>query len=78
MKENTTVVSLLIGITKKATWIFLCQNVFLNCYKKLQHPKPTKPQFAPHLWVVPAYGQTIQMAPVDESKKLDTKGIRRA
>ena len=45
--------------------------------RKLQHPKPTKPQYAPHLWVVPAYGQRIQMAPVDESKKLDTKGIRR-
>jgi endonuclease I len=25
--------------------------------RKLQHPKPTKPQYAPHLWVVPAYGQ---------------------
>ena len=45
--------------------------------QKLQHPKPTKPQYAPHPWVVPAYGQRIQMATVDESKKIDSKGIRR-
>ena len=45
--------------------------------KKLQHPKPAKPQYAPHPWVVRAYGQHIQMATVDESKKIDSKGIRR-
>ena len=44
--------------------------------QKLQHPKSAKPQYAPHLWVVPAYGQHIQMATVDESKKIDNKGIR--
>ena len=44
--------------------------------KKLQHPQPAKPQYAPHAWVTPAYGQRIQMAPIDTSKKLDTKGIR--
>ena len=43
--------------------------------QKLQHPKPAKPQYAPHPWVVPAYGQHIQMATVDESKELDSKGI---
>ena len=43
--------------------------------KKLQHPKPAKPQYAPHPWVVPAYGQRIQMATLDKSKKLDSKGI---
>ena len=45
--------------------------------KKLQHPKPAKPQYAPHHWVFPAYGQRIKMATVDESKQLDSKGIRR-
>ena len=45
--------------------------------QKLQHPKPTKPQCAPHPWFVPAYGQRIQMATVDEYTKLDSKGIRR-
>ena len=35
--------------------------------KKLQHPKPAKPQYAPYPWVVPAYRQRIQMATVDES-----------
>ena len=44
--------------------------------QKLQHPKPAKPQYAPHPWVVPAYGQHIQMATVDESKKIDSKGIQ--
>ena len=45
--------------------------------QKLQHPKPAKPQYAPHLWVIPAYGQRIQMATVEESGKLDNKGIQR-
>ena len=36
--------------------------------KKLQHPKPAKPQYAPHPWVVPAYGQHIKMAKVDGYK----------
>ena len=36
-----------------------------------------KPKYAPHIWLVPAYGQRIQMATVDKSKKLDSKGIRR-
>ena len=44
--------------------------------QKLQHPKPAKPQYAPHPWFVPAYGQHIQIATVDESKKIDNKGIR--
>ena len=45
--------------------------------QKLQHLKPAKPQYTPHPWVVPAYGQRIQMETVDEYKKLDKKGIRR-
>ena len=43
--------------------------------QKLQHLKPAKPQYTPHPWVVPAYGQHIQMATVEKSKKLDSKGI---
>ena len=45
--------------------------------QKSQHPKPAKPQYAPHPWVVPAYVQHIQMATVDESKNIYSKGIRR-
>ena len=44
--------------------------------QKSQHLESAKPQYAPHLWVVPAYGQHIQMATVDESKKIDNKGIQ--
>ena len=61
-------------------WKGLCQHFYAKIYsrfaKKLQHPKPAKPQYAPHPWVVPAYVQHIKMATVDESKKLDSKGIR--
>jgi hypothetical protein len=28
-----------------------------------QHPLPKRPQYAPHNWTVPAYGQRIQYAP---------------
>ena len=45
--------------------------------QKLQHPKTAKLQYAPHPCVVPSYGQRIQMAKVYESKKIDSKGIRR-
>ena len=45
--------------------------------RKLQHPKPAKLQYDPYLWVVLAYDQRIPMATIDESKKLDSKGIRR-
>jgi hypothetical protein len=30
---------------------------------KFQHPLPKRPQYAPHNWTVPAYGQRIQYAP---------------
>ena len=65
------------GIMKMAMSTFLCQNIFPHCYKKSQHPKPTKPQYAPHPWFLPSNGHHIQMSTVDESKKLDSKGIRR-
>jgi hypothetical protein len=31
---------------------------------KFQHPLPTRPQYAPHNFTVPAYGQRIQCAPL--------------
>jgi hypothetical protein len=31
---------------------------------KCQHPLPKHPQYAPHNWTVPAYGQRIQYAPL--------------
>jgi hypothetical protein len=30
---------------------------------KFQHPLPKRPQYAPHNWTVPAYGQRVQYAP---------------
>jgi hypothetical protein len=30
---------------------------------KFQHPLPKRPQYSPHNWTVPAYGQRIQYAP---------------
>jgi hypothetical protein len=38
---------------------------------RLQHRRPATPQFAPHQWTRSAYGQKLQMAPIDESPKLD-------
>jgi hypothetical protein len=38
---------------------------------KLQHTNPARPQFAPHHWTQPAYGQKIQLAPIDDSPKLN-------
>ena len=45
---------------------------------RLQHPKPKRLQYDPHLWTVPANGKIIQMAPdPDESDLIDNKGTRR-
>ena len=45
--------------------------------KKLQHPSPKKPQYAPHQWFKPIYGSRLQMTPVNESDPLPPEGIRR-
>jgi hypothetical protein len=42
--------------------------------ERLQHSKPHRPQYAPHQWTKPAYGQKLQLAPIDESPKLDKNG----
>jgi hypothetical protein len=34
---------------------------------KFQHPLPKRPEYAPHNWTVPAYGQHIQYAPLPDS-----------
>jgi hypothetical protein len=34
---------------------------------KFQHPLPKRPQYAPHNWTVPAYGQRIQYAPLSDA-----------
>jgi hypothetical protein len=43
--------------------------------ERLQHPPPNRPRHAPHLWTQPAYGQKLQLAPIDDTPKLDKKGI---
>ena len=46
--------------------------------KKHQHLTPTKPQYAPHKWLKPAYGKSLQHAPPpDTTKKLDANGKKR-
>jgi hypothetical protein len=35
--------------------------------QKFQHPMPKRPQYAPHTWTVPAYGQRIQYAPLPDA-----------
>jgi len=42
----------------------------------LGHKPPLRPQHAPHAWNKPVYGQKIQYANTDTSKKLDAKGIK--
>jgi hypothetical protein len=34
---------------------------------KFQHPLPKRPQYAPHNWTVPAYGQRIQYEPLPDA-----------
>ena len=44
---------------------------------RLNHPAPKKPQYAPHRWTAPAYGQRLQMAPdPDFSELLDHQGTK--
>jgi hypothetical protein len=43
--------------------------------ERLQHPKPKQPQYAPHQWSQPAYGQKLQLAPINKTPKLDKTGI---
>jgi hypothetical protein len=46
---------------------------------KYQHPMPKLPQFVPHNWTVPAYGQGIQYAPLpDASPQATSQYITRA
>jgi hypothetical protein len=43
--------------------------------ERLQHSKPLRPQHAPHKWTQPAYSQKLQLAPIDETPKLDKASI---
>ena len=46
---------------------------------KFQHSAPKKPKYAPHTWITPTYGQTLQYAQPKETlpvlNKKDTKRI---
>jgi hypothetical protein len=44
--------------------------------QRFQHIPPKRQQHAPHKWTVPAFGQRLQMAPIDDAPKLDKQGIR--
>jgi hypothetical protein len=46
---------------------------------KFQHPLPKRPQYAPHNWTVPAYGQHIKYAPLpDATPSATSEEITRA
>jgi hypothetical protein len=46
---------------------------------KFQHPLPKSPQYSPHNWMFPAYGQRIQYAPLpDAAPPAATSEITRA
>jgi hypothetical protein len=45
-------------------------------FARLQHKPPLRPQLAPHQWTQPAYGQKLQLAPIDDSPKLDKIDIK--
>ena len=45
---------------------------------KFKHPTPKKPQYAPHAWLTPTYGQKVQYAlPPETLTVLDKKGTKR-
>ena len=48
----------------------------MKALARLQHPSPTRPQHAPHRWNQPAFGVKQQMATIDDTPKLNNKGIR--
>ena len=44
---------------------------------RLNHPAPKNPQYAPHKWTAPDYGQRLQMDPDPYSSKfIDQQGIK--
>jgi hypothetical protein len=60
------------GITLQ--WKYMNKHVDLSMPRytkdalhKFQHPLPKRPQYAPHNWTVPAYGQRIQYAPLPDA-----------
>jgi hypothetical protein len=65
------------GITLK--WDYSNKHVDLSMHgyikdalHKFQHPMPKHPQYAPHNWTVPAYGQRIQYVPLPDATPLAT------
>ena len=47
-------------------------------FRRLQHPKPKIPKYAPHLWIVSSYGKRPQLVPDPyERKLLDKKVTKR-
>jgi hypothetical protein len=39
---------------------------------KYEHPMPNSPQYVPHNWTVPVYGQRIQYAPLPDDSPMFT------
>jgi hypothetical protein len=57
------------GITLKLDYENKHVDLSMSCYikdafLKYQHPMTKRPQYAPHNWTVPAYGQRTQVAPL--------------
>ena len=50
-------------------------NYVSKALAQLNHPTPTRPQYAPHKWIKPTYGQKDQYAQQpDDTVKLPPKG----
>jgi hypothetical protein len=46
----------------------------VSALDRLRHCAPLSAQFAPHKWSQPAYGQKLQLAPIDDTPSLDKTG----
>ena len=48
-----------------------------NAMIRLNHPAPKKPQYTPHRWTTPAYGQQLQIDPYPNSSEfIDQQGTK--
>jgi hypothetical protein len=64
------------GTTTKNMLTYLCPAIYcLINTGTAPTLQPLHPQHAPHQWTQPAYGQKLQLAPIDETPKLDKTGI---
>jgi hypothetical protein len=60
------------------TWDISIPGYVERALQHFNHPKPSRPQHAPHAWVKPQYGAKTQCAPMDDtSPALDAANTKR-